>query len=481
MTKKRQILIVFVSTLLLGIVAFALVIFLATVRHPVQYPYDTGPFAITGAFLASVGAVLVLLLPFVFLAIYFLYGREKEPLAVPEFLSTIPDKSLSPLQVNILFSGSPWASDENGFYATLLDLHRKKKIELKVKPDKRGVLIRILDRSETDAYEQRVMDFFSQFMSGNVFDSGFLAKMAAEAPDDWEPLFREMDASEKTERQKKINRAKTIQRQLNTLMFRTDDALTEKYLSNGTMLTTPLITTGFVFFFGALGILLNAPAARVNEPVSVLFGLAGLCIAGIVLVLYSSFGKYGDDRIKMNLEKLPRSSDDSKIRIRLPAPDTVIRTLKVDRPFSIVVVIATECVLAMLTVVILAYDLSTPVLAYAIATLLGLVTLIQSTVAYYYALTIFSRWNDDHYREKLEWQAFSRFLSEFPGIEKYHPENLDQWGEWVVYGTALGLGEKIGIAATLIGLDLYYPYSNDPSFPWFGNFQTLSEFAIDKQ
>jgi uncharacterized membrane protein len=481
MTKKRQILIVFVSTLLLGIGAFALVILLAAVRHPVQSPHDAGSLAVTGAFLASVGAVLVLIIPFVFLAMYFLYGREKEPLAVPEFLSTIPDKNLSPLQVNILFSGSPWASDENGFYATLLDLHRRKKIELIVKPDKRGVLIRVLERSGTDAYEQRVMDFFSQFMSGNVFDSGFLAKTASGAPDNWEPLLREMDASEKTERQKKINRAKTIQRQLNTLMFRTDDALTEKYLSNGTVLTIPFITTGFVFFFGALGMLLNAPAARVNEPVSVLFGLAGLCIAASVLVLYSSLGKYGDDRIRMNLEKLPLSSDDSKIRIRLPAPDAVIRTLKVDRPFPIVVVIATECVLALLTVVTLAYDPSTPVLVYAIATLLGLVILIQSTVAYYYALTIFSRWNEDHYREKLEWLSFSKFLSGLPGIEKYDPENLDQWGEWVVYGTALGLGEKIGIAATLIGLDLYYPYPDDPAFPWFGDFQTMSEFAIDKQ
>lgn len=118
---------------------------------------------------------------------------------------------------------------------------------------------------------------------------------------------------------------------------------------------------------------------------------------------------------------------------------------------------------------------------YTCAILLALVILIQASLAYYYALTVFSRWNNDYYREKLEWLAFAKFLAELPGIEKYHPENLDQWGEWLVYGTALGLGEKIGVTATLLGLDLAYPFSNDPDFPWFGDFQTLSEFTIDKQ
>jgi uncharacterized membrane protein len=190
MTEKRQILALFSSTLLLGISAFLLVIYLAGHAHDTPLTDDKNPFVGSGPFMVSVWAVLVLLLPFLFLALYFFFGREKEPRVVPEFFSTIPTPQLSPLQVNILFSGSPFASDENGFYATLLDLHRKKKIAIAPRSDHRGILIRILDCGGTDPYEQRVMDFLSQFMNGNVFNSGFLAKTALEAPDTWEPLLR---------------------------------------------------------------------------------------------------------------------------------------------------------------------------------------------------------------------------------------------------------------------------------------------------
>jgi hypothetical protein len=481
MTEKRQILILFSSTLLLGISAFLLVIYLAGQGNHAAVSDDLNPFVNSGPFLVSVWAVLVLLLPFLFLAMYFFFGREKEPLVVPEFLSTVPDKKLSPLEVNILFSGSPFASDENGFYATLLDLHRKKKIAMTIKPDKRGVLIRVLDRRGTDPYEQRVMDFLSQFMSGNVFDSGYLAKTASEAPDNWEPLLREMDEKEKAERRKTFNRAKKIQRQLNSLMFRTDDALTRKYLYNGTWLTFPLIALGLVCLVLPLWILPTAPAGTINQPLFVMFDLTGLCLAGSVLALYSSLGKYGDDRIRMDLENLPRSSDNAEIFFHLPSSDAVIRSLKIDRPFPVIVVIVTVGVIALMTAGILVYDFTPYLFLYTCATLLAFVILIQSSVAYYYALTVFSRWNDNYYREKLEWLAFAKFLSELPGIEKYHPENLDQWGEWLVYGTALGLSEKISITATLLGLDLAYPFSNDPDFPWFGDFKTLSEFTIDKQ
>lgn len=481
MSEKRQVLIVFASTFLPGISTFLLVFCLAGTRHSIALSDDTNPFVSMGPFLVSVWTVLILLLPFLFLAMYFIFGREKESLVVPEFLSTVPDKKLSPLQVNILFSGSPFASDENGFYATLLDLHRRKKIAITIKPDKRGVLIRVLDCEGTDPYEQRVIDFLSQFMRGNDFDSGFLAKTASEAPDNWEPLLKEMDEREKVKRRKVFNRAKKIQRQLNSLMFGTDDALTEKYISNGTWLILPLIALGLVCLILPLWIIPTAPAGTTNEPLFVMFGLTGLCIAGTVLALYNSLGKYGDDRIAMDLEYLPHPSDDSTETIRMPPLSAVLRTLKVDRPFPVVIIIAIEVVIALMTAGILVGDFTPYLFFYTCATLCGFVMLIQSSVAYYYALIVFSRWNDGYYREKLEWLAFSRFLSKLPGIEKYHPENLDQWGEWLVYGTALGLGEKIGVTATLVGLDLYYPSSNDPNFPWFGDFQTLSEFTIDKQ
>jgi hypothetical protein len=290
-----------------------------------------------------------------------------------------------------------------------------------------------------------------------------------------------MDEKEKRERHKVFNRVKKIQRQLNSLMFRTDDAITQKYLYNGTRLTLPLIALGLACLILPLWIIPTPPAGSVNEPLFVMFWLTGLCLAGSVLILYSSLGKYGDDSIPMDLEHLPRSYDDADVSLQIPPAHAVIRTLIIDRPFPVVVVIATECVLALMTAGILAYDFTPYLFFYTCATLLGFVILIQSSLAYYYALTVFSRWNGDYFREKMEWMAFARFLSELPGIEKYHPENLGQWGEWVVYGTAMGLGEKVNVTAMLLGLDLCYPAPDEPGFPWFGDFHTLSEFTVDKQ
>ena len=57
--------------------------------------------------------------------------------------------------------------------------------------------------------------------------------------------------------------------------------------------------------------------------------------------------------------------------------------------------------------------------------------------------TLFGHWKDDRYKEKLEWDAFTHFLSDMAMIQKYAPADLSMWGEWLVYGTALGVGDKV--------------------------------------
>ncbi|SMO65078.1 Uncharacterized membrane protein [Balnearium lithotrophicum] len=55
----------------------------------------------------------------------------------------------------------------------------------------------------------------------------------------------------------------------------------------------------------------------------------------------------------------------------------------------------------------------------------------------------FGRWKEDFYREKLMWDAFKNFLSDLAMIKKYSPEDISIWKEWLVYGTALDVADKV--------------------------------------
>ena len=85
----------------------------------------------------------------------------------------------------------------------------------------------------------------------------------------------------------------------------------------------------------------------------------------------------------------------------------------------------------------------------------GLVALIQSFVAVIFPSTLFGFWKDDTYLEKLQWDAFKNHLSDFSQLERYGSEDLHMWGQWLVYGTALGVGEKV--AKAMEDLKIEYP------------------------
>ncbi len=67
---------------------------------------------------------------------------------------------------------------------------------------------------------------------------------------------------------------------------------------------------------------------------------------------------------------------------------------------------------------------------------------------------LFGRWKDDNYREKLQWDSFKRFLSHFAMIQKYSSEDLSMWKDWLVYGTALGVGKKVSKALSELNIPL---------------------------
>jgi len=87
---------------------------------------------------------MVFLFPVLLVFIYRKYGTEKE-FTVPEFLSYVPEKR-KPWLVNLVFRKDPFDFDENGFYATLLDLHRQGVVKIETK-GKDGLKIFLLENT----------------------------------------------------------------------------------------------------------------------------------------------------------------------------------------------------------------------------------------------------------------------------------------------------------------------------------------------
>ncbi len=75
--------------------------------------------------------------------------------------------------------------------------------------------------------------------------------------------------------------------------------------------------------------------------------------------------------------------------------------------------------------------------------ILSLTLLIQIAVVIFTPTQFLGRWKKEFYKEKLEWEAFKNFLSDMSMIKKYSPEDISIWKEWLIYGTALGVADKV--------------------------------------
>ena len=67
---------------------------------------------------------------------------------------------------------------------------------------------------------------------------------------------------------------------------------------------------------------------------------------------------------------------------------------------------------------------------------------------------LLGRWKENYYREKLMWDAFKNFLSDFAAIKKYAPKDVSVWKEWLVYGTALGVADKVEKALKELSINI---------------------------
>jgi uncharacterized membrane protein len=90
--------------------------------------------------LAAVLMLMVLIAPLILLVVYRRYGKERTFL-VPAVLSTVPSQR-KPWQVNQIFKGTPFDFDEDGFYATILDMQRRKILDMQ--SDASGIKITCL-------------------------------------------------------------------------------------------------------------------------------------------------------------------------------------------------------------------------------------------------------------------------------------------------------------------------------------------------
>lgn len=279
--------------------------------------------------------VMVLAVPLILILVYVKHGVEKD-VTVPEYLSFIPNRERKPWIVNLMFKRDALDFDEDGFYATLLDLHMKGRIEISSKDGE--PVIRILDFNgeELDMYERRTLNVLRKLSSGGVLDRD------------------------------------------------TVEAVVERVKEDKTEFSR--LTRDLVY-------VLRKPDLR---PASKLVVSGRRRVGWLVLVsailLFASF------------------------------------TLAATLPYM--TSIAVESIVGS-------------------AVLIG-----QSVAAVAAPSTLFGRWRGTGYREKLEWDAFKRFLSDLALIERYAPQDLSIWEEWLVYGTALGVGDKVAEAMRRLGVKI---------------------------
>jgi len=278
-----------------------------------------------GSDLLPVLRYLVAAFPLLLIVLYLLFGRERR-YTVPKTLSTVPAKR-KPWLVNMIFKDDPYEFDSNGFYATLLELHKRKIIEL---GRTSFTEIRLLpdDWSEMDRYERRVLDFLRANSRNDIFSARGLENKVNN-------LTKSHDSRKREELRKSME---------GVLQYRDDDAVREFVAGRSLMA----------------------------------FGL-------------------------------------NRKRLIMPLIWT-----------------------ALILIFVLGHDIASNPAAIAL-----LILALQSTAVAFAPSTILGRWKKDYYKEKLEWDAFRAFLSDYAMIRRYSADDLDMWKEWLIYGTALGVGDTV--------------------------------------
>jgi Predicted membrane protein (DUF2207) C-terminal domain len=274
------------------------------------------------------------------------HGRERK-FTVPRYLSFVPEPTLKPWVVNMVFTGEPGDFDENGFYATVLDLYRRGFLEIlpvtgdgspgsgapagmvsRREPEGGHIRLRVALPGTEDPYEKRVLQFLTALSRGETVSTEDLWQMSVLARTD--PLAR--------------TRVLQLKADLDSLSHVPDRTVVYRFLNDGREQVVPVLLLASICCGIVILSLILAPSA------------AGLLVPAVLL---SGF-------------------------------------------------------------------------AVAVA-----------AAAWSLAPTVFGTWKGDYFKLKLEWDAFRVFLSDLALIRKYPPRDLSMWGEWLVFGTALGVGDSV--------------------------------------
>ncbi len=180
--------------------------------------------------------VLALCSPLIIILLYLAYGKEKD-FAVPKFLSFVPNEKIKPWVVNLVFKRDALDFDENGFYATLLDLHKRNKIQIK-KKDK-GLSIRIINAKGLDDYEKRVFNFLKEMSEG---DTLYTSKIKS--------LGKKLSSSNKYR-----SELLQLKREVSYLTKQADNSIASNFMINGRMKLVPFILISASLFVISLVLL----------------------------------------------------------------------------------------------------------------------------------------------------------------------------------------------------------------------------------
>lgn len=278
---------------------------------------------------------LVLIFPFALALFYYQFGKERR-FTVPEVLSYVPQKR-KPWLVNMVFRKDAFDFDEDGFYATLLDLHEREAIEIE---SRKGLRINLRSDAditgneldgELDDYERKVLLFLKDNSTNGTFD----------------PIAFEAKVKALSSSSTHSSQLRDLHGKMNELLHKGGDRQAAcAFVSGRSIRALGGSAPGYIY--------------------SAIFYLA------FILIFFGG----------LSLASNP--------------------------------LVATGLILA----VQIAIPLTAP-------------------------SALFGRWKGDYYKEKLEWDAFKNFLSDFAMIKKYAPEDISIWKEWLIYGTALGVGDKV--------------------------------------
>ena len=272
------------------------------------------------------------------IGLYMIWNRvgKENDYVVPRTLSVIPNKDRAAWVVNLVFKKDATDFDEDGFYATLLDLHIKEKISIST--EETEATIEILDDQGLDRYETMVMDFLSSIAVNNVVTPQNMNEMAERGKEN------SVDAAS----------LGLIQVKFRKLTSSTDEDVAKEFTVNG--------------------------KKELVKPALLSFMISILLVGAYMI-----------------------TSNADSVFLRA--------------------------------------------LGYSV------IPLLQVIIAALFPTTLFGYWKDDNLREKLQWDAFKAHLTDFSQLDRYGPEDINMWGPWLIYGTALGVGDKVAEAMNMLDVD----------------------------